>query len=421
MPLTESIKGGVPQVSTQPQKPGYYPSRHTAEMRHLSLRPGEIIQGRIITLLPENKVEVRLPNGTFTAELTGKLKAGDILFFRVQASNPDLILKIYAVTTKLNGEIMPDEELLRMLNFTSTHLNTELIRYLKKRKNFISRDDVLLILKNLESIDESQLKCLSSTDIFNVLLFISESKIQPDDALFRRIKYVLSGPQMLQKALTQLEASLPAIPQTEATQLRYLFNEIKSAGTKLYRRIEIFNYHVSSGKQINTLYVILNVLNEKLSSSKWDSKILGNIQNIMDAIEGQYYINSYSSTHSLPLYFFVPYFVNKRLNLIQLKTGKKTHKQQSNNVKFTLFFSTSSLGEVKAEGNYINESLLVDIFAEDDTGKKLLDENKKNLLTNLKKRGYLVSSVKVGDQQDFLNQESSIDQSGGFSRFSVVV
>ena len=86
------------------------------ESKFISLRVGEIVQGSIIEVYSDKEVLVKLPIGTMTATLMGKLKKGDALFFRVMEIDPGLVLRIYAVGTRVKSKENTTEELVRILD-----------------------------------------------------------------------------------------------------------------------------------------------------------------------------------------------------------------------------------------------------------------------------------------------------------------
>lgn len=135
-----------------------YSHSHIKPKPPLKFRAGEIVKGVIISIHEAGFAEVRLPNGTFTAEIKGRLKAGDSLFFLVKAVNPGLVLTIHSVSYSISGKDLELKDIIRVLDLPESQASNEIVEYLKTKNSTILRQDCINIYSVLTKLDKNAFK-----------------------------------------------------------------------------------------------------------------------------------------------------------------------------------------------------------------------------------------------------------------------
>lgn len=136
--------------------------------KQVSFRIGEILRGKIIEVISPQQAVISLPNGTFTAEISGRFQSGDELFFRVQAVDPSLVLKIHSVFVTKDNKKLPTNELIRILDLPKTPLFESIVERTKERANVILRDELISQAKYANNLLENNPK----TNLSLILYFI---------------------------------------------------------------------------------------------------------------------------------------------------------------------------------------------------------------------------------------------------------
>lgn len=114
----------VTNTDTLPKLP------HTSQQK---LRTGQIIQGRILKLYPENKAEIQLGARRFVASLEVGLQAGAKYHFQVQSATDLIQLKVLGEELKGKGEI-DISGLLKQLGLKQSKININLLNSLVQSK-----------------------------------------------------------------------------------------------------------------------------------------------------------------------------------------------------------------------------------------------------------------------------------------------
>jgi len=91
----------------------------------LTLTDGQIIQGKIVKLFPENRAEVQIGSERFVAEIATSLRAGERYFFQVQHQKDRLVhLKVLQTANRVPGE-QSASSILTLLGVPATKANVQ--------------------------------------------------------------------------------------------------------------------------------------------------------------------------------------------------------------------------------------------------------------------------------------------------------
>ena len=96
-----------------------------------SLRPGQIVQGEVVKLYPENKAEIRLGGNRFIASLQVGLELGGSYHFQVASTANSLQLRVLGEKLK-KDENVDLSKLLRQLGVKSSKHNLQLLQLLTR-------------------------------------------------------------------------------------------------------------------------------------------------------------------------------------------------------------------------------------------------------------------------------------------------
>ncbi len=193
------------------------------KQKQITVRIGEILRGKIVEVISPQQAVISLPNGTFTAEISGRFKAGDELFFRVQKVEPSLVLKIHSMFVgKGNWEIATNE-ILRILDLPKNNLFEKIIDYEKSKSNIIVREEVILKAKFSSAILEKIPK-----ENLNLLLrfvdFALNNNLEPTMELFEHYKGMFSIKDLIPKIVTLLQANQALLPPDIKNQMQNFRN-----------------------------------------------------------------------------------------------------------------------------------------------------------------------------------------------------
>jgi len=306
------IGAGTNAITNQFQKKyeAYRPGV-VSKNKNIQLRQGEIVQGKILKIYSHKEAEVRLPIGDLKAEFSGKLKPGDILFFKVDSVTPSLVLKIYAVSQKIAGRILDNKEILRILDLPDEEIFNEIIEFSKNKNLVISKIDVLNIYNGLKLIDSKSFENLSLSDIFKIISFFNDYSIELNNNSFEKLKGSILGAKFLAERVEKLIEYLNTLPKTKAIENIFTFFEKLEHSTNSEK---ILFFNINSNE--TNFYNLLIELFENSSLPANEEQLMQNLAKpLLSAIEGQLILNLYAALNYTPFYFLIPYIDKKRWRL----------------------------------------------------------------------------------------------------------
>lgn len=198
-----------------------------ASQRKIPFRVGEIICGTVQQIFSENQALIDLPNGRFVAEVNGKFKHGDTLFFQVQSTEPTFELRIHSVFSKVKGSFLPVVEILRLLNLPKNKILIEVIENIKSSNSLILRDDVLSISNHLNALLSAQPK--EELDfLIKFLRYIDLYKLEPSVDFLQLFKNFIKFPENSELVVKYLLDSPQIIPLGLRPQFSKIFQNLNN-------------------------------------------------------------------------------------------------------------------------------------------------------------------------------------------------
>lgn len=168
------------------------------------LRIGEVMKGEVLETYGKGIAKVKLPAGILRAQLTDNLRAGDQLMFVVFQVQKGLVLKIHSVASSIQGEHRPIEELIRILNLPSNPFFSKSIQFLRRRRQYIYREECLLLSFLFNKLHPSDFSDIPGKVLFKNLIFFNDHNIEMSRELFNKTKYAFISSNRIEEKLNDL-------------------------------------------------------------------------------------------------------------------------------------------------------------------------------------------------------------------------
>ena len=293
--------------------------------KFISLRVGEIVHGTILDIFNDKEVLVQLPVGTMKAALQGRLAKGDQLFFRVAETDPQLSLKIYAISTKIKGVDLRNDELTRILDLPNNQFFSLFLDYIKHRRTLITRDEMLLFFKAFISLSDEELKQEHAEKIFKTLYMMKEASIPLKPEIYTKIKPFFIGEKEILDNFDKIYKYFFTLPLNYKLALDDMFAKMKNPSTEFPELIRFFSI-VSNVNESITLFDLMRKIIHIPSTTEPRheiSIIRQSAYNIMLAIEGQNIYNGFAQQNNAMMIFFIPIIHAGLFRFAQLFISKK--------------------------------------------------------------------------------------------------
>lgn len=223
----------------------------TTSHKQINLRLGEIVKGLIVDVISPKQAIISLPNGTFTAEIQGKFRQGDELFFRVHSLKPTLVLKIYSVFSKIRSEEVPTPEILRILDLPSNKVFAKVVDYMKSQGNVVIREEALQFVNFIDSILASNPKIDLDT-LISSIRFAFLLKVEPTALFYEIYKSLKALPSLLDFALSRIIDNAELFPREVREKILQLKASIfRLESFPLSARLLSPNFYNSEGNLFN--------------------------------------------------------------------------------------------------------------------------------------------------------------------------
>ncbi|MCO5252194.1 MAG: hypothetical protein M9949_12370 [Candidatus Kapabacteria bacterium] len=325
MEETSFISGQINRIGGQGKSPGntYYPytQAQKSKPQFTKVRAGEIVQGRIVKITGYQTALVRLPIGNFHAEIHGKLKAGDELFFYVMETQPNLIMRVYSVSIYHANTRRGIDEILRILDLPHSKEFLKTTEIAAKFNHMIIRDEIYSILRTYASIDSEQLEGFDFETAIETLWLMKESNIEFDEDIFANGLSFLGG-------VKSLNADLRFI---------FSFGTINSI-SKLHK--DLSNYD-SSTARLKVIFQKLRDIEATIDAIKSDFKksktidpnihdeFTKRIERIRTLFVSMNYWNTIALHNEIPMNILLPMALDNEIKIIYLtfKFKPETAKQ----------------------------------------------------------------------------------------------
>ena len=212
----------------------------------LVLRNGQIVQGEIVKIYPENKAEIRIGTHRLIAEINTSLIVGKKYFFQVNESENQVIqLRVIGDAFKQNIE----QNLLQLLDKLGLKTNRHVLQFLRmllaERIPF-TRQQLLQAINILNSMNDKQVALPILQEMFVKRLPINENVFQ---ALYSLRTNELAP------LLNQLTTDLQKLPPTDVQkQLLRLLEQILSRPQKNDFLAHFLHTETISKNELTTLF-----------------------------------------------------------------------------------------------------------------------------------------------------------------------
>jgi len=227
----------------------------THENRTIAFRPGQIINGKVLKLYPNQLAEVQVGAGKFIASLETALSVNDRYWFQVQAGEGEVHLKVLK-TSDSNGKSSSIDALLQQLNLPATKGNLSLAQMFLK-ENYPLTKETLTAASNWLKISDSLQDGLETIK----LMLTKQLPFTKD--IFLSLSSVLKN-EPLSTQLTNLQTLLLQEPSTSSHEkLISILNEMnmtekdKVSNTVLAR---IVDQWLTPGDRSNIAFKLLQNL-----------------------------------------------------------------------------------------------------------------------------------------------------------------
>lgn len=295
-----------------------------ASQRKIPFRVGEIIRGTVQQIFSENQALIDLPNGRFVAEVNGKFKQGDTLFFQVQSIEPIFELRIHSIFSKIKDRPLPVLEILRMLNLPTNKIFMEVIENLKKSNSLILRNDVLSISNNLNTLLSVQPR--EDLDfLIKYLRYIDFYKLEPSVDLFQLFKNFMKFPENSELVVKYLLDSPQIIPLDLRPKLSKIFQNLSNEIpiTHLFTLFSV-NYLRASNNLFDLLFLIFN----RTKETKFPTLFTEILNDLVKNYESFVVFSSLSAQlRNAEIFFLFPFILNHNLGfryvVLQRKRNRK--------------------------------------------------------------------------------------------------
>lgn len=227
------------------------------------LRPGQIVQGKIIKLFPDNKAQIQLGSGKMIAQLEASLAVGGKYHFQVQASFDVVHLKVIGEQLKNQANINM-MNLMQQLGLKATKSSVALMQALISEKIPFSKEQIQKALQLLNGAkNKSQAQSIIK-EMIAARLPITDSVLQALTA-----KNTNGMTNQMKSLLQQLRQD------PNPTQLDHRLSDRLSQMTErptntLVKQIQ--NQAASNNQQLFNLVKATGDLNTSVDFARWKSE-----------------------------------------------------------------------------------------------------------------------------------------------------
>lgn len=176
------------------------------------LRNGQIVQGEILKIHPNNRAEIQIGSHKMIAEITTPLSVGKKYFLQVQATDQLIQLRVLSNHLKQDNSVNI-LNLMQLLDVKVTRANTEFVQMLVNEKIPFNQEQ---IQQALSILDKSGDKTISMSVLKEMLL----NRLPITDNVFQAL--LANRNSTISPVLQQLKAELTQLPQLNDVQQRLL-------------------------------------------------------------------------------------------------------------------------------------------------------------------------------------------------------
>src|SRR5690625_2956832 len=226
------------------------------------LRPGQIVQGKILKLYPNNKAQIQLGSQKMTAQLEASLTTGGQYHFQVQAIDDVVRLKVLGeqVLNQLQENV---QNIMQQLGLKTTVL---LMQELIKEKIPFRKDQ---LVKAFQLLEEAKNK-LQAQEVLKEMI----ARKRPVTATVFNALYTkrTSGfTEQIQSLLKQFNLSETARYRNIRNQLQQMVNQPLQSKAELIKRI--ITEATNNNQQFFNLLKATGMIESSLDFTSWKSQV----------------------------------------------------------------------------------------------------------------------------------------------------
>lgn len=302
---------GVQKVNAEGHNLSYFykkPKQKEKNPKLRNFRLGEIVQGKILSLIDEGIGLVRLPNGDFSCHLHKGLLQGDDIFFKIDEVEPNLVLKVHSVQSHIKGIKRKKEDIVRILDLPYSELYLYTSDLFLTFKNMIYKDDLLKFFKFYTKVPRNE---KYKTDSFaRALFWMAEYSLPFEYDLFliaynyyEELKYL---DELQYDFFNSYENKIPnSLNHIISIFKDNFYGDLKDSNLK-------FNFYSLNSENIDfCFYKLLS----KISASSI-SELMNNIPiRLQKFIESMHLWNQICTSGNSPYHWTFPFTINNKTRL----------------------------------------------------------------------------------------------------------
>src|SRR5690625_1554684 len=231
-----------------------------------TLKTGQIIQGKILKLYPNNKAQIQLSSQIMVAQLEASLAVGERYHFQVEAADDFIHLKVIGEHLK-NRSQANISELLQALGLKVSKVNIDIVRNLINEKIPFSKSQLIQAFSLLESMK-------SKPEVLQVLKEMIIQRLPMNESVFQALlaKNTTELSTQLKAVLQQLEQhrNPSELQQNLLTKLRQMTEVPSTSQTRLVTQI-LAQENINSQQLFDTLK-LSGVIDRNIEFSTWKSQ-----------------------------------------------------------------------------------------------------------------------------------------------------
>lgn len=198
---------------------GLFNQKTTQQIKTAEFRPGQIINGKIIKLYPEQVAEVQIGNQKMIAQLEAPLSANERYWFQVQPGEGKVHLKVVGKGAEDKGQPASLAKILAEFSMQPTKENMDLVRFFIKEQLPVNRELLKLASEWLSMVDSRS----AGQDALKMIL---TRGIPVTQAAFEALYTATKEPSLV-LLMEKLEKALDRVSDSAvATSLKKLLNEM---------------------------------------------------------------------------------------------------------------------------------------------------------------------------------------------------
>ncbi len=291
MELSPTIDGGLKTIGGGSNGFNYYyssPRTSLKQEKFSLLRVGEIVYGRISSLISSELANVKLPIGTFTAFIHKQIKQGDELYLKVEEVSPSLILKVHSVSSTINNIPLTSKEIIRILDLPNDEIYVDVVEFIKDKKNIILRNDILLFVKSFnfisKKIDDSYIK----TDVLKTIYLMREGDVEPEFEIFNSLYIGFNGERRIQELLNKFVFYSNLLPLNSKNRILSYINLNEGNTINIKKSINFFSHN---GNYEESFYQILHKILQINSINKHFQELQTITKKIIEIVDSNNFWN----------------------------------------------------------------------------------------------------------------------------------